>query len=77
VGVGRTPATRATSHRRVEGLPDRCGRPGFLTFWVRNDDHIQETKEPAVKQQQILKRTTRTAAAGVDLRTPSGRSLPF
>jgi len=30
-----------------------------------------------MKQQQILKRTTRSTSAAVDLRTPSGRSLPF
>jgi hypothetical protein len=30
-----------------------------------------------MKQQQIQKRQTRSASATVDLRTPSGRSLPF
>jgi hypothetical protein len=30
-----------------------------------------------MKQQQIQKRQTRSAPAGLDLRTPSGRSLPF
>jgi hypothetical protein len=30
-----------------------------------------------MKQQQILKRTIRSASAAVDLRSPSGRSLPF
>ena len=30
-----------------------------------------------MKQQQILKRPTRSAAGSVDVRTPSGRSLPF
>lgn len=28
-------------------------------------------------QQQIVRRPTRTAATEIDVRTPSGRSLPF
>ena len=30
-----------------------------------------------MKQQQIVKRPTRAAASVLDLRTPSGRALPF
>jgi hypothetical protein len=30
-----------------------------------------------MKQQQIVKRTTRRAEEALDLRSPSGRSLPF
>ena len=30
-----------------------------------------------MRQQQIVKRTTRTTQEALDLRSPSGRSLPF
>jgi hypothetical protein len=76
-----TPSPKGGRLPKTGGFPDVAGHLRLLAFVVsENAVHIGERPPEGattMKQQQILKRSNRTAQDVPDLRSPSGRTLQF